>query len=236
MSGSTVTIWVLEDDATCREIVRSALPAEWTITEFESLGAFDRALKDAGPRPNVVIADVRLEDANFLTWLLSPEAQTLLSDVPFLVVSGLDERETIRAAFQHGAVDFLSKPFGRAALAVKVERILAASPSFAGIAIDGGRMEVRRPNGQSVELTVKEMQIVSMLWSAPEHTLVRHELRDRVWPNVRVGRKTLGVHLTRLRKKLDAVGVDLQSVGPDRIALVVRAGGSSPEPPRSSHT
>jgi len=134
-----------------------------------------------------------------------------LLNFPLLIVSSADDVETIRAAFAGGAIDFLSKPLRRALLIVKVERALGVSSvPFEGLVIDAKRMPVRS-GSITVGLTSKEMQVMSVLWTAPRRAVSRQELCEELWPRCHVGRKTLDVHLSRLRTKLDGLAVDFES-------------------------
>jgi len=238
MSGSPAQhIWIVEDDLACQDIVCEALTPRWLVTRFNTLAQFEDALRRPYiRRPALVIADVYLTDANFMSWLVGGRARKLLLDVPILIVSSADDVETIRAAFAGGAIDFLSKPFGRALLMVKVERALGVASSVSsseGIVIDAKRMSVRA-GGITVGLTSKEMQIMSVLWTAPGRAVNRRELREGVWPDCHVGKKTLDVHLSRLRTKLEGLAIDFESRG-DRVMLRYeeQLGVARPLPPPS---
>lgn len=225
---SSDTIWLLEDDEVCREIMASALGDRWTVVELASIGELER-LAAEGATASLLVADVCLPDRSLVSWLKSASAEALLARVPLLVVSGVDEVDVIRSAFAGGALDFVSKPFGKAELLVKVERALDAPPS-SGVrryTLDVPAMQVRAVTGETAALTAKEMQIAALLWNAPGLTLGREVLYAGLWRDCRVGPKTLDVHLSRLRQKLRPLGLEVKTCGPDEVALSVLPGTSA---------
>ena len=221
-------IWIVEDDGGCREVVTAALAPRWNLRCFESIGALDNAADQSSDEASLVIADICLPDRTLVNWLGSPCAKKLLARVPLLVMSGLDEADVIRSAFEGGALDFLSKPFGRAELMVKVERALGEAPSSSRALppppyeLDASTMVFRRADGQCASLTSKEMQIVALLWHAPRHTLTRDALQASLWRGCQVGPKTLDVHLSRLRRKLHLLGLDIRHAPPESVCVTVR--------------
>lgn len=78
---------------------------------------------------------------------------------------------------------------------------------------------VCRRGGATVILTPKEIQIVSMLASAPNMTRVREELVKTVWSGTKCCSKNFGVHLTNLRKKIHPIGLGVRCIPPNKYAL-----------------
>src|SRR5262249_40939743 len=140
-----------------------------------------------------------------------------------LVISALDDVDVVRSSFAGGAVDFLSKPFGRAELTVKIERAIGpppSSPAAKGPSLDVPGMVVRQSDGRTAALTAKEMQIVALLWNTPARTLARDAISASLWQGCRVGPRTLDVHLSRLRQKLRRVDLDVRLAPSNQVALV----------------
>lgn len=227
MSGEPPVLWLLEDDATCREIVEDAIDGSWPLQVFPTLRELRGALESTAALPALLLADVCLPDGNFLSWLRSAHGAERLAEVPIVVLSALEDVATVRTAFAGGAVDFLSKPVGRAALRVKIERVLhSAQPAErAGFELDATRMALRRRDGAEVTLTAKEMQLVASLWNAPGRRRTRAELHAEVWKGCAVGTKTLDVHLSHVRRKLASLGVNIRSGAEDELLLEVSEPG-----------
>jgi DNA-binding response OmpR family regulator len=218
------SIWLLEDDEACRDVILSMLSDRWPVRWFERLAPLEEALRAADAVPTLLMADVCLPDVNLVSWLATPASRSALARVALLVMSALDEEYIVRSAFASGAVDFLSKPFGRAALTVKVERALGgATPTIESpsrFSLDVPAMMARHGDGRQTALTAKEMQIVTLLWNAPRHALSREAISATLWRDTRVGDKTLDVHLSRLRRKLRTLDADVRSSASSEIELV----------------
>ncbi len=107
-----------------------------------------------------------------------------------------------------GADDYISKPFQVGEVLARVEAVLRrlgkSERKFElyGITIDLNSREVRR-DGQSIELTVKEFELLIHLIQNKNVALQRSWLYERVWESEFTGEtRTLDTHIQRLRKKL----------------------------------
>ncbi|MEW6055684.1 MAG: response regulator [Bdellovibrionota bacterium] len=118
------SIWILEDDSGCRFVYEQILGIRHKVRFFQTLVEFEFALSEGQKSlPELVLADVVLEDGSFLHFLNHSQKKELLS-IPFIVVSSIDDIDALRFCFNEGAVDYLVKPFQKSELIVKVERIL----------------------------------------------------------------------------------------------------------------
>lgn len=208
------TIWILEDDSGSRFIYSDILEVRYNLRFFGSLKEF----KDAGlpHQVDLMIVDLKLPDGNFINHLRELPKGTKLS-CDFMVVSAMDDLDVLRACFEDGAADFLSKPFTKNSLIVKVEQLIArknkrgASPfHLFGVDLDPIASTLSKVNLPSVTLTSKEFQIISCLAKAGNQGVTREQLQTQVWNDVTVNGKTLDVHLANLRKKIGTLALDLQ--------------------------
>lgn len=204
------TIWIIEDDPGCQFVYQETLSIRYRSRMFSDLSEFNGELIETSIRPDLIIADLRMPGGTFLEFLSSSLASKI-SGIPLIVVSSLDDIDALRFCFKKGARDYITKPFGKSELIVKVERILGqgviASSSY--FQINTASCTVELDGAKSSTLTAKELRIVSLLQEAPNGFVSRDELETKVWPKDSVGEKTLGVHLTNLRKKLAPLGVDV---------------------------
>ncbi len=208
-------VWIVEDDPGLQFVYREILSAMYDVSVYDSLTGFRAALRETErPRPHLVIADLRLPNGSFLGFLESEDAHGLAS-LSFLVVSSLDDLHALRLCFARGALDYITKPFGKAELLVKVQRILASErkPPHS-FSVDPTALTVTFLGKASPILTPKEFQIMAVLNEASEQRLTRDEIRSRVWGNIFVTAKTLDVHIFNLRKKLAPIGLVLVHVPP----------------------
>ena len=208
-------IWIIEDDPGCQFVYQDILGIRYDIKIFATLAQFE---SNTDETPLLIIADIRLPDGSFLT-KLEAYKQTH-SETPIVVVSSLDDIDALRYSFKHGAVDFLTKPFGRSELTVKVERLLGATHTLSdnSFKIDPTSLTVTNINKTCEPLTPKEFQIVNVL-HGNKCCLDRDEIIEKVWGNVQVTRKTLDVHLFNLRKKLEPIALAISFEQPNSYRL-----------------
>lgn len=206
-------LWILEDDPSARMIYEEMLEMRYHLRFFESLESFRNGLNSV-PLPHLCIADLRLSDGNFLNFL-QEQPKNLSFRIPFLVVSVLDDLDILRACFKDGALDYLSKPFRKNELIVKIERFME-TPSASrkiptlDLVLDPESLQVKIGNHDGVQLTAKELQIFSLLSQAAGQPLSRQEVKLKVWGDINVSPKTFDVHLFHLRRKLRNLGIEIK--------------------------
>jgi DNA-binding response OmpR family regulator len=219
------TILVAEDDATTRTFLADELSADgYELLVAES--ARD-ALRLLGTKfPDLVILDVGLPDGSGLDVVrrvraADGAADRIDRDTPLLVLSGrCGEVDRVRA-FEHGADDFLAKPFSYPELRGRVAALLRRADRrrrlgrvrVGGLELDPGARSVT-VGGRPVELTQKEFALLRVLAAAPTTVHTKDELLRTVWGfRSRGSTRTLDSHACRLRAKL--------GVGGDRFVLNV---------------
>lgn len=134
---------------------------------------------------------------------------------PALFLTAHDALDDKVAGFEAGADDYLAKPFSPRELEYRVEALLRRSTE-APIASDGTRIQVgdlvidkRRHEvsrqGQRIDLTPLEFQILELLASEPGRAWSRNALLDKVWSTDYEGyQRNIDPHINRLRKKLES--------------------------------
>lgn len=192
------SVWVLEDDPGCRYVYDQILALRYSYRSFENLEDFRVALNEEKDKPHLVIADLRLPDGDFIDFLSASKES--VKNIAYIVVSSTDDLDILRECFTKGALDYLTKPFSKAELTVKVERLIKTR----GVQTQssGGPVTQALPNGVELyDLTKKEFLIYRAFMDAPGRCLDRDQLIQAVWKDVSVTPKTLDVHLFNLRKK-----------------------------------
>src|SRR5260370_19522601 len=138
---------------------------------------------------------------------LKPDRAT--EAVPVIMVTGRAEEGDKVLGFEMGADDYVTKPFSPRELVARVRAVsrrgrlgedATGQPVRAGeLEIDRQRFEVKM-KGRLVELTRKELDLLSALVRAPGRVFGREELLDLVWgQDGFVEPRTVDVHLARLR-------------------------------------
>lgn len=226
-------IWILEDDAGSQFVYEESLGMRYplrvlsTLAEFKSAVASVQSGKERAP--DLLIADLRLPDASLLDFVNSGEASGLFPfSFPFIVVSSVDDLDALRLCFSRGARDYITKPFGKGEIVVKVERI------FSGMSdaktdearnffnVDPISLTIRGAGEQSSSLTSKEFQIVTAMKQAPDHCIAKDDLINQVWGRERASASSLDVHLSNLRKKIAPLGLEIVFTPPGSYTLSQR--------------
>jgi DNA-binding response OmpR family regulator len=134
-----------------------------------------------------------------------------LQETPFLIVSGLDEQDAIRSCFNGGALDFISKPFSKSELQVKIKiflnRLTNQKVAISKVNLDPLSMTLFTKNARSSELTAKEYRIISLFLEASDLIVPRKHLVTTIWEGINVSEKTLDVHLSNIRRKITELGL-----------------------------
>ena len=131
-----------------------------------------------------------------------------LSDVPVIMLTARSEEFDELLGYESGADDYVTKPFSPTILVKKVEALLRRTKSSAYLAgekdltFNHEAHEVRL-NGQEIELTLKEYNILKKLLENPGRVYSREQLLDSIWGYDYVGDiRTVDSHIARLRTKL----------------------------------
>lgn len=214
-------IWILEDDKGCQFVYEQILNKNFNTTFFENIKKFkesydDTMRKNDSIKPAMIIADLMLNDGNFLSFLTTEFHGGLGQEVPFIVVSSDDDIESLRLCFKEGANDYITKPFKKNELLVKVETILKNNKSFGSPVKPNVTV-----NGVVIEgLTSKQKKLLSLFSSSAQWTVDRDQILDKVWGDTTVHPKTLDVHLYNLRRKIHPYGFIIKSLGGGKWSLL----------------
>lgn len=153
---------------------------------------------------DVVLLDLGLPDGDGLD-VLRELRRT--SDVPVIVATARGDETDRIVGLELGADDYVVKPFSVRELAARVRAV--SRRRRVESTLETGRVVVDRNrhlvlvDGQPVDLTAKEFDLLAVLAEEPGRAVPRQELFSRVWDPVWVGTgKTLDVHVASLRRKL----------------------------------
>ncbi len=207
MPSAVPRILVVEDDERVRMEVFDALQASGAQVELcSSLAGARRALRSEF---DLLVLDLGLPDGDGLD--LCRDLRASGRSLPILVLTARGEPEERVRGLEVGADDYLAKPFFSAELVARVRALLrrAGPTALYGRARLGELWAdpTARAAGKgsaTLDLTPKEFDLLLFLLRHPGRVWTREQLLDRVWGmGYRGGARTVDLHVTRLRKKIE---------------------------------
>lgn len=206
-------IMIVEDDPGIARSVRELAESWGFIAEVpEDFRHITAAF--AAFQPHLVLMDITLPFFNGYHWCTEIRR---LSQVPILFLSSAADNMNIVMAMNLGADDFIAKPFDGTVLMAKVQALLRRTYDFAGSApvlehrgafLNTGDNSLTYGE-ETVPLTKNEYRILLCLLENKGRVVSREQLMERLWESEQfIDENTLTVNVNRLRKKLDAVGLE----------------------------
>ena len=204
------TILLVEDEESITTPLVEALEREGFDTAVSPTAAGSLELADE-VKPDLVLLDVMLPDGSGFDVCRELRAR---SRVPIIMLTARGEEADRVAGLELGADDYVVKPFSARELVARVRAVLrraaeAGEPRSDG-AVELGELRVdpaRRTasfRGEELELSRKEFDLLRLLVENAGSVVTRERLIDEVWDTNWFGStKTLDVHVSGLRKKLD---------------------------------
>ena len=202
-------VLVVDDEPRVREVVAAYLEREG----FRPVEAGDaeqaRRVLD-GPPPDLVILDVMFPGASGFD-LLAELRRT--SRIPVILLTARAEESDRVAGLELGADDYVVKPFSPRELVARVRSVLRRTDApveehsleFGPLVIDPLTREVE-VDGQRVELTAREFDLLHHLASHPRQVFSREQLLRAVWGSSSDWQDpaTVTVHVGRIRRKIES--------------------------------
>ena len=216
-------ILIVEDDRGIAQAVREQAVA-WGL-EAECVQNFRDVMAEfAAYNPHLVLMDIALPFYNGYHWCTEIRK---VSKVPVIFISSASDNMNIVMAMNMGGDDFIAKPFDLSVMTAKVQAVLRRSYERSGTlpvlehrgAVLNLNDNTLRYQGKQLELSRNEFRILQTLLEQKGKVVSRDTLMTRLWQmDCYVEENTLTVNVTRLRKKLEGIGLT------DFILTRVRAG------------
>ncbi len=209
MAQRKARVLLVEDDDSIRSALDVSLRAEGYEVQAQPDGRNITTLTERF-RPDIAVLDVRLPVGPDGYMMARTLRQT--SDVPVLFLTAADGIEARLAGFEAGGDDYLVKPFSMAELLARVQALLrrsgrlqAATWEMGDLLVDEDTRKVLR-GGEPLDLTHIEYELLRTLIRHRGKVLSKVQLLSQVWGFDAYDVNLVEVHISALRRKLEAHG------------------------------
>ena len=203
-------ILVVDDEALLVKGIRFNLQNEGyeVITGSDGLEAV-RLVREE--KPDLLVLDVMMPNMDGMTACSKIRE---FSNIPVILLTAKADDMDKLMGFDHGADDYLTKPFNILELKARIRALLRRAGAsgkketdntltIGSISLDlDGRNAYR--SGELADLTAKEFDVIEFLMRNPNRVYSREALLDTIWAyEYRSDIRTVDVHIRRLREKLE---------------------------------
>lgn len=206
-------IYIVEDNTAIASSLQTQLQ-NWQM-DTKCVDNFQNIIKEfVDYAPQLVLLDIGLPFFNGFHWCTEIRK---LSPVPVIFLSSVSDNMNIVMAMNMGADDFIAKPFDIQVLIAKIQALLRRTYDFscAGNLLQHKGAVLNTDdatliyNNEKVELTKNEYRIMQVLMLNKGKTVKRDTLMTKLWEDDSfVDENTLSVNITRIRKKLESIGLN----------------------------
>ena len=185
------------------------------VTGCDGMEAVELAASES---PDLIVLDLMMPRLDGL------EACTKIrefSQVPIIMLTAKSEDMDKLLGFEHGADDYLTKPFNILELKARIRALLRRSGGLenqnnritaGSLTVDTQERNVYK-DGKPVELTAREFDLVELLIRNPNRVYSRENLLDLIWSyEYRSDIRTVDVHIRRIREKLETVPAEREYI------------------------
>jgi DNA-binding response OmpR family regulator len=218
-------VLIVEDEQDIAGLIKHTLERGGE-TEAQIVGSGDAALKAVIERtPDLIILDLNLPVVGGLEVCRILRSRTDVPHVPIIMLTARTSEDDRVAGFEHGADDYVTKPFSIRELSARVRAALRRGTSGDGRgqrsqgSYSGERLMADfeavaiAVDGAPVRLTRREFELLRYLVQNKNRVVSRDRLLERVWGYERlVETRSVDVHVGRLRNKLRTAGRQIETV------------------------
>ena len=212
-------IYCVDDDNTIRDIEVYTLEQ----TGFETRGFCDglellEALKEE--IPELIVLDIMMPGLDGITVLKKLRSEPLYKDIPVIMATAKGTEMDKIGGLNLGADDYLVTPFGVMEMVARVNAVLRRTvKQNQSDDITVGLITLKEKahkvfvEGENVELTHKEFDILNLFMKNPGVVFSRDNLMSEIWGMDYIGEsRTIDMHIKTLRHKLGNAGSQIKTV------------------------
>lgn len=204
---------VVDDEADIREILEFNLKNDGF--DVDTASSAEEAFKILSSEHDLIILDVMMSGLS--GFRMAEKLRKEGNGIPIVYLTAKDTENDMLTGFSAGGDDYIAKPFSIKEVSARVKAVLKRSDnrssskkepilSISGLVIDPELKQVN-VDGNQIALTKKEFEILCLLMKNPSRIYAREEILNKIWKDDGyVLDRTVDVHITRLRKKLNKYG------------------------------
>lgn len=218
-TGDNMKILIVEDDKYINELLSIIVEQNG----FETVGAFsgtEGKLLFELEQPDLVLLDLMLPGITGEEFIREIR---MISDVPIIVITATEGKESMIHILNAGADDYLKKPFDRDELLARIGSVLRRNRTAVNVPEELFILEYENLSinlesrvvelcGEELELTKIEYEIIKLLMENSKKVFTKRNLIDSVWQDVYTDENTLNVHISNLRNKLSKLDPDTEYI------------------------
>ncbi|WP_421773712.1 response regulator transcription factor [Gracilimonas sp.] len=212
MSDKRMKVLVVEDEPSLVFTLRDTLESEGydVLVSEEGTQAVEMVKEH---KPDIMILDIMLPGKSGYDIL--EEIRDNKFTFPVIMLTAKDQEPDKVKGLNLGADDYLTKPFGVKELLARIEARLRRAGTYStsgevdilqlgSIKIDLHESVVHRPDGEEIELTSREVELIRYLLKSANEPISRDELLEKVWRyEFSTNTRTVDVHISKLRAKIE---------------------------------
>ena len=201
-------IAILEDDKSIRDLVLYTLKnSGFDSIGFSKSSELYEAIKEN--RPELLLLDIMLPEEDGLAVLKKLRSMEVTRKLPIIMLTAKDTEYDKIIGLDSGADDYITKPFSMLELVSRIKALLRRSENniknmlaYNKLILDDERHMVMLCD-KSIDLTLKEYDVLKLLMLKQGRVVKRSELLESVWGFDFMGEtRTLDVHIRTIRTKL----------------------------------
>lgn len=211
-------IYLVEDDENIKELLIYALSSNgFEAQGFEDGKEFWHSLELEVPE--LVLLDIMLPNESGTDILKKLRKSEATKDLPVIMLTAKSQEMDKVKCFSYGADDYITKPFSVLELVARIKAILkrvdgskSTEIYFKEITVLPDK-RIALVEGENVQLTYKEFELLSYLIKNKEIVLSRNQILETVWGYDFQGEsRTVDMHIKTLRKKLNNAGTYIKTI------------------------
>ncbi len=212
MSDKRMKVLVVEDEPSLIFTLRDTLESEGydVVVSEEGTQAIEMVKEH---KPDIMILDIMLPGKS--GYDIMEELRKEKYTFPVIMLTAKDQEPDKVKGLSLGADDYITKPFGVKELLARIEARLRRAGAYStsgevdilqlgDVKIDLKESVVHRPDGEEIELTSREVELIRYLLKSANEPISRDELLEKVWRyEFSTNTRTVDVHISKLRAKIE---------------------------------